>query len=148
MGCVKSEYEPRSDQSEVAMARLRWSGGTRRDNAERNMRRRQDISTCLLRVPTQSFSITCVLLCGDESLRFFLSRAQTRPHDAPCPSPAMYTTPQSRHKRAPSPPLSVTGSSQFTSTPQQKLNVVTRLALEGKAKHGDDGATIRMYIKV
>ncbi|KAG6376312.1 hypothetical protein JVT61DRAFT_2291 [Boletus reticuloceps] len=60
----------------------------------------------------------------------------------------MYTPPQSRHKRAPSPPLSVAGSSQFTTTPQPKLNVVTRLALEGKAKHGDDGATIRMYLKL
>ncbi|KAH0830735.1 hypothetical protein J3R83DRAFT_2214 [Lanmaoa asiatica] len=60
----------------------------------------------------------------------------------------MHTPPQSRHKRVASPPLSVAGSSQFTSTPQPKLNVVTRLALEGKAKQGDDGATIRMYLKL
>lgn len=60
----------------------------------------------------------------------------------------MHTPPNSRHKRAASPPLSVAGSSQFTTTPQPKLNVVTRLALEGKAKQGGDGATIRMYLKV
>jgi len=60
----------------------------------------------------------------------------------------MYTPPQSRHRRPSSPPLSAAGSSQFTSTPQPKLNVVTRLALEGKAKHGDDGANLRMYLKV
>ena len=63
----------------------------------------------------------------------------------------MHTPPQSRHKRAASPPLSVAGSSQFTTTPttpQTKLNVVTRLVLEGKAKQDDDGATVRMYLKV
>lgn len=60
----------------------------------------------------------------------------------------MLTPPQSRHRRAPSPPLSVAASSQFTTTPQPKLNVVARLALEGKAKQGDDGAAIRMYLKV
>ncbi|KAG8217685.1 hypothetical protein J3R82DRAFT_5838 [Butyriboletus roseoflavus] len=60
----------------------------------------------------------------------------------------MLTPTQSRHKRAQSPPISVAASSQFTTTPQPKLNVVTRLALEGKAKQGDDGATIRMYLKL
>lgn len=60
----------------------------------------------------------------------------------------MHTPSQSRHKRAPSPPLSVAGSSQSTTTSQPKLNIVTRLALEGKAKQGDDGATVRMYLKV
>ncbi|KAJ7749598.1 hypothetical protein DFH07DRAFT_828991 [Mycena maculata] len=29
-----------------------------------------------------------------------------------------------------------------------KLNVVTRVAIEGKAKHGDDGASIKMYLKI
>ncbi|KAI6028572.1 hypothetical protein F5J12DRAFT_763443 [Pisolithus orientalis] len=54
----------------------------------------------------------------------------------------------SRHTRASSPPLSTTGSSQVTTTHQPKLNVVTRLAIEGKARHGEDGASIRMYLKV
>jgi hypothetical protein len=33
---------------------------------------------------------------------------------------------------------------------QQKVNVVTRLAIEGKAKHerDRDGASIKMYLKV
>ncbi|KAJ7461499.1 hypothetical protein FB451DRAFT_1353105 [Mycena latifolia] len=30
----------------------------------------------------------------------------------------------------------------------QKLNVVTRVAIEGKAKHGEDGAAIKMYLKI
>ncbi|KAJ7286252.1 hypothetical protein C8J57DRAFT_1664164 [Mycena rebaudengoi] len=30
----------------------------------------------------------------------------------------------------------------------QKLNVVTRVAIEGKAKHGEDGAGIKMYLKI
>ncbi|KAJ7217175.1 hypothetical protein GGX14DRAFT_440585 [Mycena pura] len=30
----------------------------------------------------------------------------------------------------------------------QKLNVVTRVAIEGKAKQGDDGAAIKMYLKI
>lgn len=31
---------------------------------------------------------------------------------------------------------------------QQKLNVITRVAIEGKAKQGQDGASIRMFLKV
>ncbi len=31
---------------------------------------------------------------------------------------------------------------------QQKLNIVTRVAIEGKAKKGQDGASIRMFLKV
>jgi len=31
---------------------------------------------------------------------------------------------------------------------QHKLNVVTRLAVEGKAKQGEDGVSIKMYLKV
>lgn len=31
---------------------------------------------------------------------------------------------------------------------QQKLNVVTRVAIEGKVKRGQKGASIRMYLKV
>jgi hypothetical protein len=62
----------------------------------------------------------------------------------------MYAPAQSRHARAISPPLSANASSQtFTATAQQpKLNVVTRLAIEGKAKQGQDGIAIKMYLKV
>lgn len=31
---------------------------------------------------------------------------------------------------------------------QQKLNVVTRVAMEGRAKQDQDGAAIKMYLKV
>ncbi|KAG1761685.1 hypothetical protein EDD22DRAFT_895111 [Suillus occidentalis] len=63
----------------------------------------------------------------------------------------MYAPAQSRHARAISPPLSANASSQtFTATAQQqpKLNVVTRLAIEGKAKQGQDGIAIKMYLKL
>jgi len=53
----------------------------------------------------------------------------------------------SRHVRPMSPPPS-TSSQAFTIGQQQKLNVVTRLAIEGKAKQGQDGASIKMYLKV
>ncbi|KAI6045608.1 hypothetical protein EDC04DRAFT_2877034 [Pisolithus marmoratus] len=53
-----------------------------------------------------------------------------------------------RHTRASSPPLSTTGSSQITTTNQPKLNVVTRLAIEGKARQGHDGASVKMYLKL
>lgn len=61
----------------------------------------------------------------------------------------MYPPAQSRHARTLSPPLSTVGSSHFTATAQQpKLNVVTRLTIEGKAKEGQDGIAIKMYLKV
>ncbi|KAG2362494.1 hypothetical protein BDR07DRAFT_1451109 [Suillus spraguei] len=63
----------------------------------------------------------------------------------------MYAPAQSRHARTISPPLSANASSHtFTATPQQqtKLNVVTRLAIEGKAKQGQDGIAIKMYLKL
>ncbi|KAI6166843.1 hypothetical protein EDD17DRAFT_1893529 [Pisolithus thermaeus] len=53
-----------------------------------------------------------------------------------------------RHTRASSPPLSTTGSSQVTTTHPPKLNVVTRLAIEGKARQGHDGASVKMYLKL
>ncbi|KAJ7172087.1 hypothetical protein C8R46DRAFT_946971 [Mycena filopes] len=77
-----------------------------------------------------------------------------------------------RHSRPNSPPKSATDStttplrarlSSVFNTPSsgtaysptvtpgaqaQKLNVVTRVAIEGKAKHGEDGAGIRMYLKI
>ncbi|KAG2147247.1 hypothetical protein BD769DRAFT_724194 [Suillus cothurnatus] len=63
----------------------------------------------------------------------------------------MYAPALSRHARTISPPLSANASSHtFTATPQQqpKLNVVTRLAIEGKAKQGQDGIAIKMYFKL
>ena len=78
----------------------------------------------------------------------------------------------SRHSRPSSPPLSshtttpartkhlypVTSAQTIASTTssptitasgqQQKLNVVTRVAIEGWAKQGEDGAGIKMYLKV
>jgi len=59
----------------------------------------------------------------------------------------MPTLSTSRHTRALSPPLS-TSSQAFTIGTQPKLNIVTRLAIEGRAKHGQDGAAIKMYLKV
>ncbi|KAJ6502109.1 hypothetical protein C8R45DRAFT_1070652 [Mycena sanguinolenta] len=77
-----------------------------------------------------------------------------------------------RHSRPNSPPTNVNGStttplrprlSGIFNTPSsgtaysptvtsgsqaQKLNIVTRVAIEGKAKHGDDGAGIKMYLKI
>lgn len=63
----------------------------------------------------------------------------------------MYAPAQSRHARTISPPLSANASSYtFTATAQQqpKLNVVTRLTIEGKAKQGQDGIAIKMYLKL
>ncbi|EAU88741.2 hypothetical protein CC1G_01114 [Coprinopsis cinerea okayama7 len=76
--------------------------------------------------------------------------------------PIPSTTPL-RHKRAVSPstvtpirtPSSRSTSHYSTYTPTitsagtaTRLNIVTRVALEGKAKHGDDGASIKMYLKL
>ncbi|KAH9928157.1 uncharacterized protein B0H18DRAFT_1084589 [Fomitopsis serialis] len=54
----------------------------------------------------------------------------------------------SRHTRTISPPLtSVSYSNATAVAQQQKLNVVTRLAIEGKSKKGWDGASIKVYLK-
>ena len=51
-----------------------------------------------------------------------------------------------------SPPLSVAPSSysvsHATSIGQQRLNVVTRVAIEGRSERGANGASIKMYLKV
>jgi len=76
----------------------------------------------------------------------------------------------SRHGRPSSPPISshattparnkhlyliTTAQTSTSSSPtitaggqQQKLNVVTRVAIEGWAKQGEDGASIKIYLKV
>jgi hypothetical protein len=62
---------------------------------------------------------------------------------APIMSTTSYT---SRHSRVHSPPLSVTATS--TVGPQsQRLNIVTRLAIEGNAKK-TESVPIKMYMKV
>ncbi|KAJ7940238.1 hypothetical protein B0H13DRAFT_1937159 [Mycena leptocephala] len=77
-----------------------------------------------------------------------------------------------RHSRPNSPPTNTTNASNSSLRPRlssvfntpssgtaysptvtqgshtQKLNIVTRVAIEGKAKHGDDGAGIKMYLKI
>ncbi|KAL1741353.1 hypothetical protein HDZ31DRAFT_45614 [Schizophyllum fasciatum] len=65
----------------------------------------------------------------------------------PSSTPSRYSS----NSRATSPPLShssysptlTPGGTQF-----HKLNVVTRVALEGKAKKGADGANMKMYLKI
>ncbi|KAK7038082.1 hypothetical protein R3P38DRAFT_2904327 [Favolaschia claudopus] len=52
---------------------------------------------------------------------------------------AVFNTPSSGTAYTPT----VTAASQT-----QKLNVVTRVAIEGKAKKGEDGAGIKMYLKI
>ncbi|KAJ3866146.1 hypothetical protein EV359DRAFT_71974 [Lentinula novae-zelandiae] len=61
-----------------------------------------------------------------------------------------YSTP-GRLSRALSPPVSISSYSTPTITPlgaQQKLNVVNRVAIEGKAKQNEDSVFIRMYLKM
>ncbi|KII88137.1 hypothetical protein PLICRDRAFT_91911 [Plicaturopsis crispa FD-325 SS-3] len=60
----------------------------------------------------------------------------------------MPTPTPSRYSRALSPSLSASSSHALTINQQQKLNVVTRLAIEGQAKQGKDGANIKMYLKL
>ncbi|KAL6301581.1 hypothetical protein BKA93DRAFT_919584 [Sparassis latifolia] len=54
----------------------------------------------------------------------------------------------SRHVRTLSPPLSTNGHFNAFTTGNQRLNVVTRLAVEGKSKKGWDGASIKVYLKI
>lgn len=57
----------------------------------------------------------------------------------------MYSTPSrsSNLRNAPSTSYSPT----VTGNGQQKLNVVTRMAIEGKAKQGQEGVSVRMFLK-
>ncbi|KAI0647363.1 hypothetical protein C8Q79DRAFT_908570 [Trametes meyenii] len=59
------------------------------------------------------------------------------------------STRSSRPYTSSSPPLSTAYSvSHATTVGQPKLNVVTRLAIEGRAERGANGAAIRMYLKI
>ncbi len=57
----------------------------------------------------------------------------------------MYSTPSrsSNPRNAPSTSYSPT----VTGNGHQKLNVVTRIAIEGKAKQGQDGVSVKMFLK-
>lgn len=52
------------------------------------------------------------------------------------------------HISQPSPATSYSQSVSTTLSQQHKPNIVTRVAIEGKAKHDHDGATLKMYLKV
>ena len=63
-------------------------------------------------------------------------------HNSP---PSTIATPaRTGHRRS----LSSNPGTITSSGHQQKLNVVTRVAIEGKARRGQDGASIRMFLKV
>jgi hypothetical protein len=63
--------------------------------------------------------------------------------------PSVHSAPRSSRAMTNSPPPSSGSSSQaHTINPGQPLKVVTRLALEGKVKQGEDGARLLMYLKV
>ncbi|KAI0672915.1 hypothetical protein C8Q78DRAFT_970556 [Trametes maxima] len=60
-----------------------------------------------------------------------------------------FSTRSSRPYTSSSPPLSTAYSvSHATTIGQPKLNVVTRLAIEGRAERGANGAAIKMYLKI
>ncbi|KAM5532098.1 hypothetical protein V8D89_014262 [Ganoderma adspersum] len=59
------------------------------------------------------------------------------------------STRYSRPSISGSPPLSFSPSlSHATTVGQQKLNIVTRVAIEGRAERGANGAAIKMYLKI
>ncbi|KAG6851297.1 hypothetical protein H0H93_011733 [Arthromyces matolae] len=76
---------------------------------------------------------------------------QNRPQTPASTSSAATTTPvraKPVHSMSPAPSNTTYTPTLTSGSSQQKLNnVVTRVAIEGKAKKGDDGASIRMYLK-
>ncbi len=59
------------------------------------------------------------------------------------------STRYSRSSISGSPPLSFSPSISHTTTVgPQKLNIVTRVVIEGRAERGANGAAIKMYLKV
>ncbi|KAF5387494.1 hypothetical protein D9757_006511 [Collybiopsis confluens] len=68
---------------------------------------------------------------------------------ATTPSRSSSTSSYSTPHRALSPPVSNYSTPTITALgAQQKLNVVTRVAIEGKAKQNEDSVSIRMYLKM
>ncbi|KZP21536.1 hypothetical protein FIBSPDRAFT_1044077 [Athelia psychrophila] len=59
----------------------------------------------------------------------------------------MQSASSSRHTRTMSPPQSQS-SHALTAGAQQRVNIVTRVAIEGKAKKNEKGAGVRMYLKM
>ncbi|TFK42450.1 hypothetical protein BDQ12DRAFT_597199 [Crucibulum laeve] len=73
----------------------------------------------------------------------------SRAHRAMSPPATSITPARPGHRRAPSTLATSSYSPTVTSGGHQsKLNVVTRVAIEGKAKQGQDGASIKMYLKL
>jgi hypothetical protein len=69
----------------------------------------------------------------------------------PSTSGSSYATPV--RSKSPFSGHSARASTSYTPTvvsngQQQRINVVTRVAIEGRAKQGQDGATVKMYLKV
>ncbi|KAG6862067.1 hypothetical protein C0995_007197 [Termitomyces sp. Mi166 len=76
---------------------------------------------------------------------------QDRPQSPASTSSAATSTPaRPKHVYSTSPAPSTTSCSSTVTPggPQQKLNVVTRVAIEGKTKKDKDGASVRMYLKM
>jgi len=64
-------------------------------------------------------------------------------------TPAFPLTPSQASLNPMSPPSTSSHSPTVTSVGQVvKANVVTRIAIEGKAKQGEEGASVKMYLKV
>ncbi|KAF9469218.1 hypothetical protein BDZ94DRAFT_1317152 [Collybia nuda] len=67
------------------------------------------------------------------------------------PTISTFSTPaRSKSTRGVSPPPTNTNYSPTIGLggQQQRLNIVTRVAIEGKARQGQDGASIKMYLKI
>ncbi|KDR81746.1 hypothetical protein GALMADRAFT_276442 [Galerina marginata CBS 339.88] len=69
-------------------------------------------------------------------------------YEQPLSPPSIMSTPSSRSSYLRAPTNNSSYSPTVTGGGQQKLNVVTKLAMEGRAKHGQDGASIRMFLKI
>ncbi|KAJ7256483.1 hypothetical protein B0H12DRAFT_1049739 [Mycena haematopus] len=79
------------------------------------------------------------------------SQRHSRPNSPPTNTNGATTTPlRTRLSSVFNTPSSGTAYSPTVTagSQAQKLNIVTRVAIEGKAKHGDDGAGIKMYLKI
>ncbi|KAF8163441.1 hypothetical protein B0H34DRAFT_856929 [Crassisporium funariophilum] len=70
--------------------------------------------------------------------------ASSSRYEQPLSPPPMSATPSRSNLRT----LSTNSPTVTSGSHQQKLNVITRVAIEGKAKHGQDGASIRMFLKI
>lgn len=78
------------------------------------------------------------------------SSRHNRPLSPQSISTAVTTPVRAKHLYAvsPSPPDTSYAPTITSLGQQQKINVVTRVAIEGRAKQGQDGASIKMYLKV